>query len=78
MRYLVFEEYTHSGSDNRWTRTDGGDGVTRVIPEEICAPLLIACRCDIAARQSPLAPVRAEPSSASWRLMLAMVAMDRP
>ena len=35
VRYLVFEEYTHSGSNNRWTSTDGGDVVTRVIPEEI-------------------------------------------
>lgn len=35
VRYLVFEEYTHSGSNNRWTKTDGGDVVTRVIPEEI-------------------------------------------
>ncbi len=32
---LVFEEYTHSGSNNRWTSTDAGDVVTRVIPEEI-------------------------------------------
>ena len=35
VRYLLFEEYTHSGSNNRWTSTDGGDVVTRVIPEEI-------------------------------------------
>jgi hypothetical protein len=35
VRYLVFEEYIYSGSNNRWTSTDGDDVVTRVIPEEI-------------------------------------------
>lgn len=34
VRYLVFEEYIHSGSNNRWTKT-GGDVVTRAIPEVI-------------------------------------------
>ena len=35
MRYLVFEEYTHSGSNNWWTKIAMGDVVTRVIPEDI-------------------------------------------
>ena len=35
VRFLVFEEYTHSDSTHWWTKTDMGDVVARVIPEDI-------------------------------------------